>query len=309
MTALSTASERSSLSIWLQATRPFSFPASIIPVLVATVWTYVSYSGNINWYLFPVILFGAVLFHMGTNLISDYFDYQKGVDKQDTFGSSRVIVEGLLKPKQVLFGGLLTFAIGFLLGLILVAHYGLPILYLGIAGLIGGIFYTGYPINYKYIALGDLGVFMLFGPLLMLGTFMGLTGQFSWEIMFISLPLGLLVAAILNANNIRDILHDSSVRIKTMATILGIQGAKIEYYTLVIGAYSSVIIMFALGMISPWTLLVFLSLKPAIDNMKFVSSAKVDEPQLIVMSDVRTAQHQLLFGVLYALGMLIGKWF
>ncbi len=308
MTAFSTTSDRSAISIWFQAARPFAYPASIIPVLVATVWTFVNFSGNINWSLFPVILFGAVLFHTGTNLVSEYFDYIKGVDRPETFGSSRVLVDGLLKPKAALYGGLITFAVGFALGMILVAQYGLPILYLGLAGLLGGIFYTGYPINYKYFALGDLGVFMLFGPLMMLGTFMGLTGEFNWEIMFISLPLGLLVAAILNANNIRDILHDSNVKVKTMATLLGIQGAKFEYYLLIAGAYSSVLIMIALGMLSPWTLLVFLSLKPAIDNIKFISKAKVNQPELIVMSDVRTAQHQLLFGILYAAGMLIGNW-
>lgn len=309
MTASTTASERSIISLWVQAARPFAYPASVIPIIVASIWTFVNYSGNIHWALLPVILLGGVLFHTGTNFVSEYFDYKKGVDRKDTFGSSRILVDGLLKPKEVLYGGYITFTVGFLLGLILVAYHGLPILYLGLAGLLGGIFYTGYPINYKYFALGDFGVFMLFGPLMMLGTFMGLTGEFSWEIMFISLPIGLLVAAILHANNIRDILYDSKARIKTMAILFGLQGAKVEYYVLVFGAYLSVIIMVLIQMVTPWALLVFLSIKPALDNIKLISKAKVEQPDLIMMTDVTTAQHQLLFGVFYAIGILIGKWF
>jgi 1,4-dihydroxy-2-naphthoate octaprenyltransferase len=308
MSSISTTSERSVFSLWVQASRPFAYPASVIPMVVATVWTLTNFPGKIHWELLPLILIAGILFHTGTNLVSEYFDYKKGVDKADTFGSSRILVDGLMNPKTVLYGGYAAFAIGFLLGLVLVAYWGYPILILGSVGLLGGLFYTGFPVGYKYFALGDIFVFMLFGPLMMLGTFMGLTGEFSWNVVLLSIPLGLLVAAILHANNIRDIMSDSKAKIKTFAILFGLQGAKYEYYALVMGAYFSVILMVALQIISPWTLLVLLSIKPAIDNIKFVSGAKVEQPELILMSDVKTAQHQLLFGVLYAIGLLIGYW-
>ena len=92
--------ERSKISIWIQSVRPFAFPASIIPVLVGTSIS-LYYPGNVDWFLFPIILICSMLLHGGTNMINDYYDFKKGVDKEHTYGSSRVIVEKLLLPEQV----------------------------------------------------------------------------------------------------------------------------------------------------------------------------------------------------------------
>jgi 1,4-dihydroxy-2-naphthoate octaprenyltransferase len=261
--------------------------------------------GNVDWFLLPVSLVAAVLFHAGTNLVSEYFDYKKGVDRVDTFGSSRILVEELLSPKSVLIGGYVAFGIGFLLGLILVYFRGTPMLVIGIAGLLGGIFYTGNPIGYKYIALGDLLVFSLMGPLMVIGSYLALTGDYNTNVLLISLPVGFLVAAILHANNIRDIMHDTQAKVKTLANVFGLSAAKIEYYFLVLGAYISVILMVVFGILGWPSLIVLISLPPAIANMKLISKAEKDKPQDIAMADVKTAQHHMLFGLLLAIGLLI----
>ncbi len=296
---------RSKASLIMQAVRPFSFSASVIPVLVGAMFALAYYEGEILWYLFPVVIIASILLHAGTNLVSEYYDLEKGVDRKDTFGSSKVLVEDLLPPKTVLKAGYISFILGFILGMILVFVHGLPILYLGLIGIAGGIFYTGKPIGYKYVALGDVLVFFLMGPLMVVGSFFSLTGVFDMDVAIVSLPIGFLVTAILNANNIRDIKHDSEAQVKTLATILGINAAKKEYYILVFGAYLSVVIMVLTGLLDYWTLLIIISLPVALKNIKDISIAEVNNPEAIAMMDIRTAQLHMQFGLLLTIGLVL----
>lgn len=299
-------SQRSSFSLWVQAIRPFAYSASVIPVLVGAMYALASYEGPIQWGLYPIVIIAAVLFHTGTNLVSEYFDLKKGVDREDTYGSSRILVDNLMPPSRVLRGGFLCFAIGFLLGLVLVYYRGGDMLMLGLIGLAGGVFYTGKPIGYKYLALGDIAVFMLMGPLMVIGSYFALTGDTNWwDVFYVSIPVGFLVAAILHANNMRDIIHDAKARVKTMAMLIGFRAGKTEYIFLVIGAYLSVIIMIAAGLLHYWTLIVLLSLPPALKNIAEISKANEKEPESLIMMDIKTAQHHMLFGLLYSIGLLL----
>ncbi len=178
--------KRTSLAIWLQAARTFSFPASMVPVFIGAMLA-VSFPGEVAWGLFPLVVACSLLFHAGTNMVSDYFDFRKGVDSDCSFGSSRVIVEDLLSPRQALVGGLLLFAAGVLLGFVLIAVRGWPMLLLGMIGFAGGYFYTGKPVAYKYFAVGDLLVFALMGPLMVIGSYFVLTGTYEHRVLY-SLP-------------------------------------------------------------------------------------------------------------------------
>ena len=299
--------QRSRMSLWIQAVRAFSFPGTVVPVLVAGMCALALFNGTILWFLYPLIFICAILFHAGSNLVSDYFDFKRKVDHENAYGSSGVLTGGLMRPVEILRGGLICFAIGFSLGMILVYFRGTPILVLGLIGLLGGYFYTAYPINFKYYAFGDLGIFLLFGPLMVIGSYFSLTGEFNMNILYISIPIGFLILGVLHANNTRDIKQDKIANIKTVAMLLGIKGAKMEYYFLVIGAFLSICIMVLLNILSVWSLLVFISFPVALQNMKQMSKADVDNPDLIAMMDVRTAQHHLMFGVLLSIGILISK--
>ena len=299
-----TAEPRSKLSIWVQAVRAFSFTASMVPVIVGAVLA-LHYEGAVRWDLLPVILVCSILYHAATNLMSDYFDHSKGVDKDYTFGSSRVIQDGLLEPKNLLFGGWLLFGIGTLLGLLLIAVRGETMFWIGLIGLIGGYTYTGKPIGYKYKALGDVLVFVLMGPLMVLGSYFALTGDISQSVILISLPIGFLVTAILHANNHRDIVHDAEAGARTVAGLLGHTGSKFFYYFLILGTYSSVIYMVVDGTLSRWSFIVFLSLMPAFKLMRTISKNEPADTKTIAMIDVQTAQLHLLFGVLLILSLLI----
>lgn len=295
---------RSKLSLYVQAVRAFAFPASVVPVVVGAMLA-VSHEGEVRWALLPLVMLGSVLFHSGTNLVSEYFDLKRGVDREETFGSSRVLVEGLLPPRNVLLAGIAAFAGGTIIGLILVYLCGLPVLWLGLIGLLGGFFYTGRPVGYKYRGLGDVGVFWLMGPLMVIGCYFVLTGEFAWRVFFVSLPVGCLVTAILCGNNLRDIAHDGQARVRTLESILGLTGAKVLYCTLVVGAHLSVIVMVITGVVSPWALLVFLAAWPAIRNMRAILRARLDRAVDIATIDVKTAQHHLFFGVLLCAGLLL----
>jgi len=203
---------------WIQAIRVFSFTASILPVFVGAALTLYQ-KEPIAWGLFPIVIICSILFQAATNLISDYDDFKNGVDQDYTFGSSRVIVEKLLTPGQVRNAAFLAFGIGCLLGLLLVYFRGIPLLMLGIIGLMGGYLYTGKPIGYKYIALGDLCVFILMGPLMVIGSYFTLTGTYHTDILLASLPIGCLVSAILFANNLRDIHHDTEFLNRVMMRV------------------------------------------------------------------------------------------
>lgn len=295
------------VAVWLQAVRAFSFTASTVPVLLGSVLAY-SYQPTINLWLFPLILVCAILLHAATNLISDYYDFKNGLDSEDTYGSSGVLTKGWLQPKSLLRAGILLFATGFLLGLTLVYLRGWPMLILGLIGIFGGYTYCG-GIGYKYLGLGDLLVFFLMGPMMVLGTFFAFTGQYNWEVFLISLPIGFLVTAILVANNIRDIRDDLAANVKTVSNMIGMKGAKIEYYALEGLAYLSVIAMVIGGVVSPWALVILLSLPPAVKNIKMISTARRDKPNEIAMIDVQTAQHHFLFGLLLSVGLVLATIF
>ena len=210
---------RSRFSIWLQALRPFSYTASIIPALYAAAYA-VYLQEPIRWALFAPMVLASLSIHAATNLVSEYYDFVKGVDRPETLGGSRVLVEGLLRPAEVRAAGLILFAVTAGLGLLFIVLRGWPIFVIGIIGMAGGLFYTAAPLGFKYRGLGDLTVFWMMGPLMVIGGFYVLTGHYFHSVLTTSLPIGCLVAAILSGNNLRDIPHDAQAGIKTTAGVL-----------------------------------------------------------------------------------------
>lgn len=298
--------KRSSFSIWMQAIRPFAFPASLVPILTGFALA-IGQGDSPLWGLAPLVLICGLLYHTATNLISDYFDWIKGVDKDYTFGSSRVIVEGWLSPQQILKGGWIAFGVAVGLGFILIFYRGWPIFLLGLVGLLGGYLYTGKPLGFKYIALGDIGVFLLMGPLMALGSYYSITGKLALLPVYASLPIGLLTVAILHANNTRDIRHDTQAGVKTLASLIGHQASRFYYLGLVGAAFGLVITLVATRLLPLFSLIVLISLPMALKNISQMLKAQAERSEEIAMLDIRTAQHHLLFGILLILSIVAGK--
>lgn len=252
--------------IWWMATRPFSFTASVTPVVLGAVLA--AYDGAWNWLLFALTLVGSVSIHAGTNLVNDYYDWRKGTDTQESLGPNRPLKEGILTPQQVFWGGVVFFGFGAAIGLYLVATRGLFILYLGIFSVLAGWFYTAGPAAFAYTGLGEVVVFIFMGPVMVLGSYFVQTQRVAPEVIWLSAPVGLLVAAILHANNMRDLDADRANKKRTLANLLGREASRWEYILLVGGSYLLLVTLVALGKATPFLLLALLTLPSAVDLIR-----------------------------------------
>ncbi len=285
--------------IYLKATRPFSFTATFISAILGTILAPVIY-----WGYALLTLLTAVIVHAGVNVLSDYVDFQKGVDDYLTLGSSRVLVDGQMEKKQHLRFGVILLFIGVILGIFLSALRGWELLLIGIAGYILGVFYTVSPFGWKYRALGDIAVFLAFGPLMALGAYFVQTGKMAILPVLLSIPAGLLVIAILLGNNMRDIPVDRKVGYHTMASLLGAQSAGWYYTGLLLLAYALVLVFALSGLTPVWTLFAFFTLPAAYKNMDIaLHPIRVGYGFL----DLLSAQLHTKFGLLFLAGFLFSR--
>ncbi len=297
----------SSVSLWWRAVRPFSFTVSLIPPILGAIIAILENPDlNFLWIHFLLTLFGCMIAHAGANLLSDFFDYKTHVDRHGTFGSSGVLVEEKMKPFEILLGGWFALAIAAAIGLYLVltTPNGSFLLWLILIGGVFAVFYTADPIAFKYRALGDLAVFVSFGPAMVLGAYFVQAHRFSWTPVLYALPIALLVDAILHSNNLRDIENDSMVKIRTVPIIIGENASKLIYYALVFGAYVLTVILIALADLPMTSFIIFLSLPLAIKLVKMVRQKDQDPIQNFAMVDAATAQLHLAFGILTIIALL-----
>ncbi|MBF0478332.1 MAG: 1,4-dihydroxy-2-naphthoate octaprenyltransferase [Candidatus Omnitrophica bacterium] len=294
------------LKIWLTAVRPFSFTASIMPVILGgcLVW---GYKQVFHWDLFLAFLFSALFIHAGTNLFSDYYDFTRGVDKPGTFGSSGILTSGTLQPVQILNAARLMLVLGFVIGLFLVARLGWPILVLGLIGMLGGYSYCGRMFGYKYLGLGEIFVFLFMGVLLFTGIYFVLTGAWTWDVVNASLPISFLVAAILFANNMRDIKTDKAIGVITLAGRLGFRRSKWLYLFFVVGAYAAVLFLIINKTFSLWSFLVLLTAPKALKNVVTVFECPANHVDTIAFMDQQTAQLHLNFGLFLSLSFILSR--
>jgi len=287
--------------VWWLAARPWSFTASTIPVLLGGAIA--AYNGHANVFLFVLTLIGSVAIHAGTNLINDYYDYRKGADTEKSLGQGGSIQKGVLTPRQVFGGGIAAFAIGAVIGLYLVTVSGPLILVLGIFSILAGFFYTAGPAALAYIGLGEITVFIFMGPIMVIGTYYVQTQMVTWPVVIASLPIGCLVAAILHANNLRDLDGDRLIGKRTLATILGRPRANIEYEILVGGAYVTLALAVIAGLL-PWVTLIVVATIPAAAALIQRVTANSD-PVALNPALRKTAQLHLRFGALFVSGWVV----
>jgi 1,4-dihydroxy-2-naphthoate polyprenyltransferase len=235
---------RLGIGIWVQAVRYRSFTASVIPIAIGCALAL--FDGEFTWWLALVMLLATVATHAGSNLANDYFDHLKGVDTPQSYGQDRQIQLGLLTPRQVISAAIVAFAIATVLGLVVVAETGWPILALALVSLAAAVLYTGGPKPLGYIALGEVTVFVFMGLVTVMGSYYVLTGDVSWRSALVAAPIGFLTAAHLHANNLRDIPLDRVAGKITLATLLGRRLGNWEYLILLAAAYVAVLMLVVL---------------------------------------------------------------
>ena len=284
---------------WFIATRPWSFPASAMPVLVTL--GYMFWSGyQVNWVIGAVTIINVVLFHAAGNTWSDYKDYKSGVDREDTVGGLS-IVSGQFQAQEIKKLSMALFAVAVAGGLALTCYTGIVTLYFGLVGALLTILYPWL----KYRALGDLDIFLTYSVVPMLGTSFVATGQIHTDVLLLSVPVGLITVGILHSNNTRDIEQDRRAGIKTFAMCLGGKVASLLYCVEVIFPFVWVIGAMALGLFPYWSVLSLVALAIALGNAKQAMKYNKEGMKALVGVDEKTAQLQLAFSVLMFISFIV----
>jgi 1,4-dihydroxy-2-naphthoate polyprenyltransferase len=223
--------------IWLMAARPRTLPAAIAPVLVGTTAAVYATGGDrFRIGAFLAALLGSVFIQIGTNLANDYSDARRGADSVDRLGPVRVTASGLVVPQRVLVATWLAFAVAVGCGIYLTTVAGPLILLVGVLSIAAGVLYTGGPRPYGYEGLGEVFVFLFFGLVAVNGSYYVQLEELDGLPFGLSVSVGLLVAAILVVNNIRDIDTDRRVGKRSLAVRLGRERTRTLYAALLLVA-------------------------------------------------------------------------
>ena len=272
------------LRLWLLAARPRTLPAAIAPVLVGT-----ALAGSEDIFRvgpFIAALVGSVFIQIGTNLSNDYSDARRG---------------GIRPPRRVLVGTYVAFGVAVAAGLYLAAVAGWELLVVGAASILAGVLYTGGPRPYGYEGLGEVFVFTFFGLVAVAGSYFVQVEDLRWEAVALGVPVGLLAAAILVVNNVRDVDTDRRAGKRTLAVKLGRDRARVLFVAMVVVAFLVPIAL--IPALSAWLLLVLAAL-PLVPPLVRTVRTRTDGPAL---NGALAATGRLLavFSLLLALGVLL----
>jgi 1,4-dihydroxy-2-naphthoate octaprenyltransferase len=285
------------------AARIRTLPAAVAPVLVGT--SLAGFQHVFHPLRFVAALVGAIFIQVGTNLSNDYSDARRGADTEDRLGPVRVTAGGLVPPRQVLIATYVSFGVAVLVGIYLIVVAGWQLLLVGVASILAGVLYTGGPRPYGYEGLGEVFVFLFFGIVAVAGSYFAQVKQLHWEAFALAVPVGLLAAAILVVNNVRDIDTDRRAGKKTLAVRLGRPGTRVLYAATVSGSYLLAPVTWLFGPLEAWMLLPWLTLPLGIRLIRTVDR-HTDGPTLNQVL-AKTGMLQLAFCVLLSAGLLLSR--
>lgn len=286
---------------WLFAVRPWSFPASAMPIIVTLAYLFWK-GAEMNWYYGIWTLVNMVLFHVAGNVWSDYHDFKKSVDREDTTGAT-TLTTGMFQPNEIRNLAIGVFIIAVAGGLGLVLLTGLPLLWIGLAGAVLTLFYP----TLKYNALGDVDILLTFAFLPTIGTSFVTTGTIDWSVLLIALPVGLITDGILHSNNTRDMVPDKRANIKTLAMGLGTKVSAVIYSFEVLFPFvwiAACVVMKTM----PWPVLaVLLAFPIALGCGKTMMKCPREGVDVILDLDQKTAKLQMVFSLLLTITFIISK--
>jgi len=287
-----------SVKDWIIATRPWSFPASVMPVLITLFWLW-SRGEEVNWLLGVLAILNIVLVHAAGNVWSDISDYRSGVDAQDTYGI-RLLVDGDFTVGEFRRLSVTLNILAVLLGILMVALTGPTLLYIGVAGILLSLSYP----RLKYMALGDVVIILCYALLPMLGTSYIATGRLVWDVLWLAVPVGLITVAILHANNVRDIETDQRAGIRTFPMLTGRAFGVRLYAFEVLFPYLWLVALVLTDVGTGWLLTGLLALPVAVANVRMIWGRHKQAAAYSTL-DEKTAQLQLLFSLLLIVGMTL----
>ena len=290
------------LKVWLRVARPFSFPASAAGVMVGTaaaapirLW---------NWWILAAELLLVLLLHSFGNLLNDYFDFRSGVDRPqrgDEGRPGRFLVRGEVLPRQVLTLAIACLLLTLPLAALMFGRGGWVAAIIGLVGVAGAYSYTGWPLHLKYRGLGELCIFLVFGPAVVAGAVWMQLGKLDIRALALSVPVGMAITSILSAGNLRDLDEDRQAGIRALARLIGRRAYVLLHCLLLFGAPALLAVLVAAGVAPTWSLLgllaVPLAVRPAMDAAR---GRRVSDADAVV------ARYMTAFSALVCVGLILG---
>ncbi len=301
MHVMHTQAVRPSWRTWFKTSRPFTLTASISQVLVGTAVA--GYEGTFRVGLFLITLLSCLFLQIGTNYFNEYFDYRYGLDHAGSLGASTVIFRNEMTAGQVLGGGIGSFVLAALLGLLLTYFVGPAILLFGLVGVLIAYFYSAKPFKFASRGLGDILVYIAMGFLMVWGSYYVQIQHWSWLAFVASIPVGFLVTAILNMNNVRDYEDDLAVNKRTLPVRFGRMFGQRFHAVLLMGSYVVVLIFVIAGTLPVLSLLVWLTFPLAFANVRAVLQAR--ERSVFIQGIKRTSSLHFQFSMLLTLAFIV----
>jgi 1,4-dihydroxy-2-naphthoate polyprenyltransferase len=279
-----------SISKWLVITRAAVFSMTVTSGLIGGLLAVGAQRLNgevsVNWGYLLLAVVGLVVAHAANNMINDYFDLEGGIDTDDYVRAQYAphpILSGWVTKRQLGTAILIANAIDLAILLFFVAVRGPLVIAFALGGLFVSVFYVAPPIRLKWHGLGEPGVFVVWGPLMVVGTFFVATGEIPSWAWIASLPYAILVTTVLFGKHIDKIEADKKIGVRTMPVLLGERNARLVAQLLMIAFYPIVIGSALVGWIGPWVLLVVLGLPRLISVLRVFSKPKPEvEPHSYV---------------------------
>lgn len=294
--------QMSSAKLMWKMTRPHTLTATFAPVILGTVIAL--YDTQIDWLMFAAMMVACLALQIATNLFNEYYDFKRGLDTAESVGIGGGIVRHGLKPKNVITVATLLYVLAAIIGVYICANSSWWLVAVGLFGMAIGYLYTGGPYPIAYTPFGELFAGALMGTGFVLIAYFIQAGTVTLLSFMISIPVGILVGAINMANNIRDIEEDKKGGRKTLAILLGRDTAIMTLANAFFISYLWILVLIMLGDLSPWALVVLLSLPKPISAVRaFQRGAK--EPQFMRIAMKSTAITNTLFSFLLSIGLLI----
>lgn len=288
---------------WFNVFRPWTLHGAIVPAIIGGAVAYGN--GVFVWWIFVMTLICCILLQSAANILNTYGDFTKGTDTVDNETRSPELVTGTLSPKKVLMAGLGCLGIVALCGLVFVWHIGWGILVFGAFGLAGAAMYT-VGVSYKYLGLGQIGVFFLMGILMPLGTYYVMSGDISYEVLLLSLPNAFMITAVLSGNEMRDYHEDKKANVGTLSGRMSYEnGMKLYHIENFIG-YPVLAVLVLAGEVHWACALAFVCVYDAYKLYKNSKLAPTDPGCNRLLVPI-AFNHNWHFGVLLVVGYLIGN--
>ncbi|MBP3039788.1 1,4-dihydroxy-2-naphthoate polyprenyltransferase [Bacillaceae bacterium Marseille-Q3522] len=292
--------------VWGQLTKPHTLTTAIIPVIIGTVLA-LEVHASLHFLLFIAMLTASLFIQIATNLFNEYYDYKRGLDHAGSVGIGGGIVREGIRPKTIMNLALSLYILSIVIGVYICISTSWWLGLIGLVCMAAGYLYTGGPFPIAYTPFGELisGLFM--GMFIILISYYIQTGNVSVYSVLISIPVMVLVGSINLANNMRDLDGDKENGRKTLAILIGRKKAIYLLGSMFIFSYCWTVALMLFSQLSPWMLLVLLSIPKALQAVKgFIGKTK---PIQMMPAMKATSQTNTFFGLLLAIGIVISYLF